>query len=407
MRDAPVHLIAVANGPGELSGWLLPVAARLKARAPAARVTAVLTPCQFASGRETAVAAESPGIDRAAPFWAFAREAWRSRRTAAERRDTLILQFGGDPWYGWLLARLLRVPLWRHGTAGAGRRTTERFLVPDDRIRRKLARQGVDASRITEIGQLVADSARAHRSAARVVSGAPTRGRLLLLPGSRWFEIECMVPFFVDVARAIQTRADAPAVAMSMSAYVDRARFIGLLESAGCATGSTGGTLAAVTPEGARLEILEGDWLDEAGPDDVALLLPGTATLQLAALGTPEIVVLPLNWGERIPLEGLLGLLLPVRLPFGLLKRYLTRAMNPWVRYIALPNIIASERVVPELRGVLTPAGVAAAAASLLADPPGRAAMSGRLLAIAGPEGAADRAALAILERFAAAGGGS
>jgi lipid-A-disaccharide synthase len=83
--------------------------------------------------------------------------------------------------------------------------------------------------------------------------------------------------------------------------------------------------------------------------------------------------------------------------PLGLFRRYVTWWMNRRIGFVALPNIMASEPVVPELRGVLKPGDVASTIVELLDDAPRRAAMATRLREIAGQPGAADRAADALL----------
>jgi hypothetical protein len=396
-----VHIVAVVNGPGELTGWMMPVVERLKVAAPETRITAVVVPCPHASGREREIARASRLIDEVLTVPTFVRRAWGNRHKRTRATDTLVMHFGGDPIYSRVVAALIGAPLWRYGTSASGKKWTERFLVPDDRIRRKLVRQGVAEDRISVVGQVVVDSALSanRRNAGHRVEEASER--VLLMPGSRVFELECMVPFFARVVDATLSRSPNTAFAMSRSSFVTRAQFTALARADRCDVVETGSELWLVTPRGFRCRILESEWQSAVGPDGLAVTLPGTNTLQLAALGVPMIVLLPLNWGERIPFDGILGLLLPARLPFGLVKRYLTRVMNRWVHYVALPNIMASDRVVPEMRGVLDPRVVADAVLDLVADPDRRASMSSRLLEIAGPPGAAERAATAMLVRLA------
>ncbi len=393
-----MHLVAIVNGPGELGGWLLPAVEHLKARAPEMRITAVITPCQYASGRERDVAAASPAIDEVVTFASFVRRGWANRPARGQSTDTLVVHFGGDPFYSRVAGALSRAPVWRFGTSAAGRKWTERFLVPDDRIRTKLLRRGIAADRITVVGQIVVDSVLSGRSpSTHQEPGSVVGERVLLLPGSRLFELERMVPFFARVIDETLSRRPGTVFAMSLSPFVTRAQLRTLASAASCDIVESGPDLWLGTPRGYRCRVLEGGWQTAAGPEALAVTLPGTNTLQLAVLGAPMLVLLPLNWGERIPLDGLLGLLLPVVMPFGLVKRYLMRALTPWVRYIALPNILASERIVPEMRGVLQPPAVAEAVVALLADRERRAGMSARLRDVAGPPGAADRTAAAIL----------
>ncbi len=46
------EIVIIANGPGELSALVKPVAEQIKKISPSTRLTIVLTPCQYASGFE-------------------------------------------------------------------------------------------------------------------------------------------------------------------------------------------------------------------------------------------------------------------------------------------------------------------------------------------------------------------
>ena len=399
-----VHLVTIVNGPGELSGWMLPVVRRFKARSPSSTVSAVITPCQFASGRERATAAADGSVDQVWSFREFAARhlggAWRAER--ASPGPTVILHFGGDRLYVRFVARALGAPVWRYGTSGRGWHFAERFLVPDERHVSKLVRQGIDARRVHVVGQLVVDSVRhAERlpSDGPAEAGAASQSHVLLLPGSRMSEVHHMVPFYAAVMDHVARVRPATTFAMSRAPFIGPQAFAEVAGLAGCQVGGGVGDEWIETSQHVRSRIVAGDWAQGAAEGMVAVCLPGTNTLQLGALGVPMVVVLPLNWGEHVPLEGLAGLLLPVAMPFGLVKRYLTRAMNRWVTYIALPNILASDAVVPELRGVLRESDVARAVVDLLDDPARRAAMSVRLREIAGPPGAADRIVDMLLGR--------
>jgi lipid-A-disaccharide synthase len=396
-----LHLVAIVNGPGEVAGWMLPLVERLKARSPESRVTAVITPCQFASGRERDVVAASPAVAETLTLGGFLRRYWRGRAHPGGPRDprTLVVHFGGDPFYAAVAAAVLGVPAWRYGTSSRGWMRTDRYLVPDDRTRAKLLARGVDAARISVVGQLVVDSVPSDVMNAPHDT-APRAGRehVVLLPGSRRFELEFMLPFYMRVLDELRTRRAGATCTMPVAPFVGEGLFDEIALSAGYRFRTRDGSRWLETPAGTGCRVVEGSPYPAILAADLAVTLPGTNTLQLAALGVPYVVLLPLNRGENIPLEGLAGWLLPSVRPLGLFRRYLTWWMNRGIDYVALPNIMASEAVVPELRGVLEPGNVASAVVGLLDDPARRTAMATRLRQIAGQPGAADRAAAALLE---------
>jgi lipid-A-disaccharide synthase len=117
---------------------------------------------------------------------------------------------------------------------------------------------------------------------------------------------------------------------------------------------------------------------------DAAAVASGTATLDAALAGVPFVAVYRMQ-----PLSYVIAKLL-VR-----------------VDHIALPNLVAGRRVVPELvQGGCTPRGVAGELRALLDDPRHaariRSGLSGVEALLCG-DGAFDRAAAAVLEEAARA----
>jgi lipid-A-disaccharide synthase len=95
-------------------------------------------------------------------------------------------------------------------------------------------------------------------------------------------------------------------------------------------------------------------------------------------------------------MDGLIGLILA--LPgLRLLKRRLVPRLLAKVPFVSLPNRIAGIPIVPELRGHVTPAGVARAASTLLDDPEKLALIRSALRRFA-DRGAAERVAERLLE---------
>jgi lipid A disaccharide synthetase len=125
--------------------------------------------------------------------------------------------------------------------------------------------------------------------------------------------------------------------------------------------------------------------------------IPGTNNLQLAAMGVPMLIVTPLNEAERIPVDGILGLLNYRVFPIGLIKRRLIQSKRGSVKYVSLPNIIAGREIVPEMLDILQPREVADKAVSLLADADRCAEMVRDLAEIARHGGAARKIAEFLL----------
>ncbi len=132
---------------------------------------------------------------------------------------------------------------------------------------------------------------------------------------------------------------------------------------------------------------------------DMALTVPGSNTAEMAAVGLPMVVALPLNLAEKIPLPGAAQYV--EKLPRGR-EAVEARSRAQAGRGHALcrpgPTAKPARMLVPEVRGILRPEDVALEAVQLLGDDEASAAMRRRLQEVMGPEGAAGRVAERLLQ---------
>jgi lipid-A-disaccharide synthase len=133
---------------------------------------------------------------------------------------------------------------------------------------------------------------------------------------------------------------------------------------------------------------------------DVAVTLPGTNTMELAALGVPMVVIVPMNEPEKIPLEGLPGLAGGVPFVGPWMKRKAIQRQAARIVFTALPNRRAGSCVVPEVRGCLTGPDIAGPVCELLGSSSERQRLSERLKSIAGGRGAASRLVGLIMDQL-------
>ena len=212
------------------------------------------------------------------------------------------------------------------------------------------------AIRTTFVGHPLLDgTSSTPRQAVRERLGISNQERLLaILPGSRVQEIEANLPVLVDGVATLNAR-----VVVSRAPAVPEPVY------------------AVATTLG--LALWEGSAGDLAGAADAALVASGTATLETGLRGTPLAVVYrtgSLNW-------------------------HLAKALVK-IRTIGLVNIAAGGHRVPELlQDQFTAQRVAEIAHRLLFDPNEAREQRAYLAQLAeklGGQGAADRAALAVLE---------
>ena len=240
---------------------------------------------------------------------------------------------------------------WREKRAEKIGRSADRVLCLFPMEPAIYARHGVDAR---FVGHPLADamSLDPDREAARATLALSTHATVLaLLPGSRVGEIERLAADFLAAAARVLAAEPQLQVIAPMATAQARAAFEQVL---------------AAHPDGPTLQpalrILDGSARTAMIASDVVLLASGTATLEAMLAQRPMVVAYklsPLTYGI---VKGL-----------GLLK----------VDRYALPNVLAGERIVPELmQHDCTPQQLADAVLAWLRDPGAVAALQPRFRAL-------------------------
>jgi lipid-A-disaccharide synthase len=410
-KGAALRIALTSNGPGELAGWVRPLVSELLRQAPHAELTLFFVPDDYATGREADVArALFPGV-RVVPPRDYVRFALGRGGSGAPERADAVLYLGGD------LMHALRVHARLGGKAFAykfsrrrHRRTFARVYAVDARNVTQLEGWGVPPERIETVGNLAIDGALGE-AAGRFAAGAGDADRLpqggvLIMPGTRKHEIANLIPFFLQAVLRLRAAAPGLPVAFGLSPFTARDELSRALERGGHpnvwgARGSVidweGGLALQPAAGGAPVPIVR-DALRAAQHAKLVVTIPGTKCIELAALGVPALVCVPLNAPEVVVINGPLQYLdrLPV---LGIpLKRAAVVAVDARFPLTAQPNIDAGEELMPELRGTLTPGYVARRIAAYAADDAARASAAQRLRALyAAHAGAAERMARSLL----------
>lgn len=267
------------------------------------------------------------------------------------------------------VARRARIPVlyyvspqvwaWRRGRIAKICRRVDRMIVLfpfEEEIYRS---RGLDARFVGHplAEDVVADAA---PMVTRARHGLPAEGPLVaLLPGSRKKTVAHNLPILLDAARRLGSKAT---YALAVAPGLDRAAL-----------------QAAVSASGVAVALVEDDTYNLVAASDAVAVSSGTATVECALLGRPMVVVYRMSAVTYVIARGL------VRVP-----------------YIAMPNIILGESVVPELiQTAMTGERVAAELAHFLDDADASVRVRRRLgelrRSLVVP-GAADRAAVLALE---------
>ena len=199
-------------------------------------------------------------------------------------------------------------------------------------------------------------------SSANPQNNGGSRPVIGLLPGSRANEIKRLMPVILESARRLNLEFPA-------------ARFL-LFQAASVEDAAISAQLAGVAD--LDLQVIRGQDYDALQCCDTVITVSGTATLEIALLGIPMVIVYRLA-----PLSYWLGRLL-VKVPF-----------------IGLPNILAGKGVVREfIQHEATPANIAGEIARILQDSTYAESQRRALLTIRDKLG--DRNGSAVLARLAA-----
>lgn len=356
------RVAVLTNGPGELWCWVRPVVPLLKEAG--CHVTVRMLPCQFATGQEHRVASML-GADEVVPPGGVLSTFGGVR----DRSWSLVLQMGGDLVYG-LRATGREIPLFCYSY---GRKTfmsrTERFLTAWP----QMVPEATDV-----VGDLVADAMNMDEGPSPWVLNKEYR--LALYPGSRPSIREASLEFLQE--------------------------FKGHLDGSNLSIE----TLTVMSPFAADEEIKRwqraglnpvrtgaGVVLKEA---DLALTQPGTNTLELLHAGVPAIVAVPFSFLRQVPLSGIMGVLCKGPGAAGWLKEKLLRLASKRQGFLAWPNRIAGQEIMPEMTGDITPKDLAQGVLDLLRDDCKRALQREELRKLSRGTGAAERIVSAISRRL-------
>lgn len=407
-----MRIAITSNGPGEFAGWVRPLVAALLRLAPQTEITLFFVPDDYATGREPDVARRLfPGV-RIVARAAYLKFALGGKVAEAPEAADIVQYLGGD------LLHAARV----HARLGGRARSYkfarkryrdefERVYAVDTKNERELARAGFPPERIEVVGNLAVDGALAE-AAGLFTAGAPEvaieTGGILFMPGTRKYEVANLVPFFVQTALRLRAARPGLPIAFAISPFTSEEELARSLAAGGHR--NVWGTRGRLVPLGAGfgLQASDGsapfpvvrDAMRHAARARLAVTLPGTKCIELAALGVPAVVCVPLNAPELVVINGPLQYLDRLPLIGTALKRAIVVGVDAHFPLAAQPNIDAGEEVMPELRGTLMPGEVARRIASYADDDRALANASERLRALyASHVGAAERMARSLLER--------
>ena len=354
-----MRVTILTNGPGELWGWVRPVASELRKRGHS--ISLWLLPCPFSSGHERE-AASLLGVDKlegpssASVMW---------REVAKENTDSII-QLGGDVSFGERMAKFSKTSLtvysYRH-----------RKPIPGATLLTAYPEQA-NIPGVVPVGDLVKDSVNMDITPSAINSWNWYRDdsspRILFLPGSRPKIRSAVIPWLCELRDRITWLIPRARIRSLFPQFMPENE-IAIWRKEGLNP----------TKTGAGTAMMEADF---------AVTQPGTNNFEMMHSGLPGIVVAPEKFLELMPVSGIAGFFtgLPV-IGRKIRRKALLHTVNKWGGYISLPNRTFQRNILTELWGDVTPGIVANKVLGSLSQPGILASVREALLSLSGKAGAA------------------
>ena len=401
-----MRIAFTANGPGEVAGWFRPLVRRLYEHDPNLDVHLFCVPDDYATGYEAQLARRLFPSAHVYDPKTYLRVALGRNVADLPDRVDVVQYLGGDLMH----AQRLRARL--GGTASAYKFSKRayrdrfaRFFAVDEKNVEQLRDWQTPADRIVRVGNLAIDGALLEAQQP-LEEGAP-QGGILVMPGSRDYEVDNLIPFFFTMAlRITRERPDVP-IAFGLSPFTPLADVRAAIERGGhprvwAQRGrliEQGGRAFLALDEGGRRFPILHNALAAAMHARLVVTIPGTKCIELAALGVPMITITPLNAPEMITFNGPLTYLDRIPLIGAPLKRAVAVGVSRRFVYHTQPNMDAGESLICELHGTVTPGRVGRVALERLDDRAWLTRSRERLAALyADHVGAADRMAESLIE---------
>jgi lipid A disaccharide synthetase len=413
-----IDIMILSNGPGEIATCVRPVVRSLRAKLgndrSAVRISAILSPCPNASGKEVQILQSYPEIDRVQSaehfskflVWGKTAENWDWRERG------IIIFLGGDQFFPVVLGKRFGYQTVVYAEwAARWHGLIDRFAVMNDAVMADVKPQYLD--RFTVVGDLMVETQTDLNSDRTIGANDPIL--IGLLPGSKSAKLGMGLPLMLAIAEHIHTVNPqlkfvipvAPTIDIhTLASYADPAKnpVIPLVNGA-TATLEQRETMSYLkTGKGLNVELhTQFPAYDLLSECTICLTTIGANTAELGALGVPMIVLIATQQIDAMRAwDGTLGIL--VNLPLigtpiaKIVNTIAYRTLNSNKKF-AWPNIWNGQtEIVPELVGALDAKTVAEFTLDYLQHPEKLAVMRSALRQVRGEAGAADKLAAIVTD---------
>lgn len=401
-----MRLAITSNGPGEVAGWFRPLARRIYERDPHCEISLFLVPDDYATGYEADLARRLFPNAKVFEPKEYVRFALGGGIEGAPERADVVLYLGGDLMHAMRLRNRLHAKGASYKFSKRSYRDRfARFFAVDEANVEQLLESATPRDHIEVVGNLAVDGALLEAQAP-ISPHAPTDG-ILIMPGSRGYEVEHLIPFFFTMALRIAHERPGLPIAFGISPYTPMNDIRAAISAGGDARVwaqrgrliEEDDTMYLSSEDGMHRFPIVRNALSAATRARLVVTIPGTKTIELAALGVPMVAITPLNAAELITFNGPLTYLDRLPVVGRALKREVAVRISERFKYHTQPNMDAGDMVICELHGTLTPGRVARVTIERYDDRAWLASARERLAALYAPHvGAADRMAASLLK---------
>lgn len=354
----------VSNSPGELVGWAIPASQILKNQG--FLVDLYLTPCMFATKNEFKVALKHGNFNQIFQY----SETFKEMILKKNFYD-IFFHMGGEIWYSTKF-KTQKLLSYAWGTQKLDK-FFHSYLVPNQYYHRKLISRNIPENKIFKIKDLVFEKFRKMNFSA---GGNYNHNSKMIgfMLGSRimefWGLLEIYLKTILILEKNLKNERYKYVFFISPFIYQNYENFETFKSKIENFANSF--NLGDVIK---KIEFLtdEEEKVLKLSKLRLLITIPGTKTNEAGYLGIPQLVILPLQKPEYIPVWGILGWLdflgtLGKKMKGYFIWQYAKKNIFTRKRYIAMPNIISNKEVVPEYAGIITPETLANLIFNLVSD---------------------------------------
>ncbi|MEQ8225335.1 MAG: hypothetical protein ABRQ37_23655 [Candidatus Eremiobacterota bacterium] len=409
MSNEKSDLIIITNGPGELASWVTPVVNIIKNSENPPRINIFLPPCPFSSGQEERISRDVTGVDivlnpgEFIKFLIFGKTA-----DFKALKKGMVLFLGGEPLHAFLVGKRLGFPVMAYSERPSFlNRYFIYSLVPYDHVKKNLLKSGINPENIKITGNLTLGSIKVTLSkdeSLKLWGLSKDSFTVGLMPGSRPVLLRHALAYMMKVAEEVCKEVKTQFI-IPLSPYItiDKLK-TSLSDTKNLMLEGSSGELKKDdygffinTAGNIKIRVVENNQYNVINCSDLIVSIPGTVTAEAASLGIPSVVCYSYNKPEIIPVGGLPAILgkIPLTGPF---LKFIVWKLFQRLKFFAIPNIVAEETVVPEIRVNYKAQEVSSVAVDLLLNSEKRKEMSEKLKKLFMREAAAQSLSDTVLD---------